>query len=105
MSLGQKKPLDFRCFKFVIIPNSKVYWCKNALGVGDNFGSAFFLCNSMHCPTSVGKIVRNAPNMLELLLHFGFLYSSDTAKIQTSRREWCNLDHGRGGPFDDGRQR
>jgi hypothetical protein len=59
-----------------------------ALGVGDDFGSAFLLGDNMHGPTCFGGIVKNVSNMLELLVHFGFLYNSEMAKIQTKRRGW-----------------
>jgi hypothetical protein len=105
MSSGQKNLLYFRCCKFVIVPNSNVCRCRGALGVGKNFGSAFILGDNMHGPTRLGGIVRNASNMLELLVHFGFLYSSDTTEIQTIKRGWWNLDHGQGGLLYNGRQR
>jgi hypothetical protein len=105
MSSGQtKKLLDLRCCKLVLVPNSKVSLCRDALGVGDDFGSAFFLCDNMHGLTCFGRIVRDASNMPEFFVHFGFLYSSDTTKIQTNRRGWCNLKHYREGFRDDGRQ-
>ena len=105
MSSGPKKKLlDLRCCKFVIVPNSKVCRCRGPLGVGDDFGSAFFLGDIMHGPTCIGGIVRNASNMLEFLVDFGFLNNSDSAKIQTSRRGW-NLEHKRRRLLNDGRQR
>jgi hypothetical protein len=66
---------------------------QGALGIGNNFGCAFFLCDSIHGPTCLGRIVRNASNMPEFLVYFGFLYSSDTTEIQTSRMVWWNLEH------------
>ena len=40
-----------------------------------------------------------------ILVDFGFLNSSNSAKIQTNRLGWWNLEHYRGGLLDDGRQR
>jgi hypothetical protein len=105
MSSGQKKILDLRCCEFIIVPNSKVCRGIGALGVGDNFGSAFLLRDSMHGPACLRGIVRNTSNMLEFLVNFRFLDSSDTAKIQTSGRGWENLEHKRRGFLDDSRQR
>jgi hypothetical protein len=102
---AKKKLLDLRCCEFVVVPNSKVYRCRGALGVGDKFGSAFLLGDSMHGPTFLRGIVRNTSNMPELLLHFRFLDSRDTAKIQSSGRGWGNLEHRRRGLLDDGGQR
>jgi hypothetical protein len=65
MSSEQKKLLDFRCCKFVVFPNSKVCRCRDVLGVGDKFGSAFLLGDNMHGPTYFGAIVKNASNMPE----------------------------------------
>ena len=96
--------LDFGCCEFVIVQNSKVCRGRDGLGVEDDFGSAFLFGDSMHGPTCLGGIVRNASNMPELLVDFGFMNSNDPAKIQTNRRGW-NLDHGRRGLLDDGRQR
>jgi hypothetical protein len=42
--------------------------------------------------------------MLEFLVYFRFLDSSDTAKIQTRGRGWENLEHRKRGLLDDGRQ-
>jgi hypothetical protein len=53
MSSGKKKLLDLRCFEFVIVPNSKVSRCRGALGVGNDFDSAFLLGDSMHGPTCI----------------------------------------------------
>jgi hypothetical protein len=64
-----------------------------ALGVGDDFGSAFLLCDHMHGPTYLGGIGKSVSNMLEFFVHFGFMYSSDLTEIQTSRRGWWNLEH------------
>jgi hypothetical protein len=41
MSCWQKKLLRVRCCEFVIVPNSKVCQGRGALGVEDDFGSAF----------------------------------------------------------------
>ena len=38
---------------------AKVCWGMGALGVGDDFGNAFFLGDSLHSPTCLGGIVRN----------------------------------------------
>jgi hypothetical protein len=92
MSSRKKKHFDFRCCEFVIVPNSKVCQGKGVFGIGDDFGSAFLLGDNMHGPTCIGGIVRNASNMPEFLFDFGFLNSSDSAKIQTSRKGW-NLEH------------
>ena len=43
--------LNFRCFEFVIIPNSKVCWGQDALAVGDDLAVHFFLvavCIAQH---------------------------------------------------------
>ena len=64
-----------------LVPNSKVCHGRGALGVGDDFGSAFFLDENIHGPTSLGGIVRNANNMSDLLVDFGFMTNSDSAKI------------------------
>ena len=77
VATARKKLLDFRCCKFVIVPNSKVCRCKGAFGVGDDFGSAFLLGDRMHGLTCLGGILRNANNMPDLLVHFGFLYNND----------------------------
>jgi hypothetical protein len=103
MLLGQKKLLDLRCCEFVLVSNSKVCRCKGAIGVEDDFGSAFILCDSMHRPTCFGGIIRNASNMPKFLVHVAFLYIIDTTEIYTSGREWWNLEHCRGGLLDDGR--
>jgi hypothetical protein len=84
--VGAKFFFDFRCCKFVIVPYSKVCWYMGAFGVGDNFGSAFSLGDSMHGPTCLGGFLRNASNMLELLVHFGFLYNNDTRKSRPIKR-------------------
>ena len=65
--------LDFRCYEFVIVPNSKVCQGRDVLDVGDNFGSAFLLGGHMHGPICIGGIIRNTSNMPEVLVHFGFL--------------------------------
>jgi hypothetical protein len=101
---AKKELLDLRCCEFVIVPNSKVCWGRGALGVGDDFGSAFLLRNSIHGPACLRWIVRNTSNMPEFLVDFRFLDSSDTAKIQTRGRGWGNLEHRRRGLLDDGRQ-
>ena len=60
----------FRCFEFVIIPNSKVCRGWDALAIGDNFGSTFFFGDHMHGPTCFGEIISNASNMQKFLVHF-----------------------------------
>jgi hypothetical protein len=81
MSSGQKKLLNLRCYEFVIVPNFKVCRCRGPLGVGDDFGSAFFLCDNIYGQPCLGGIVRNASNVPELLVDFGILYTSDKTKI------------------------
>ena len=63
MSPGQKKLLDLRCCKLVIVPNSNVCRGRGVLRVGDDFGSAFLFGDNMHGPTCLGGIVSNASNM------------------------------------------
>ena len=92
MLSGQKKVLDLRCCKFVVVPNSKVCWGQGALGLGANFGNVFCLGDNMHGPICLGGIVRNARNMPIFLVDFKFLNSSASAKIQTSGTGW-NLEH------------
>jgi hypothetical protein len=63
----------------------------STLAVGYDFGSAFFLINRTHGPTCLGGIIRNVINMPEFVVHFGFLYSNNLAKIKTNMWGWCGL--------------
>jgi hypothetical protein len=85
---SRKKLLGFRCCEFVIISNSKVCRGMYALAVRYDFGNAFLLGDSMYGPICLGRTLKNANNMPELLVHFRFLYKNDTAKIQTKMRGW-----------------
>jgi hypothetical protein len=50
--VGEKNELPgFRCCEFVIVSNSKVCRDRGAVGVGDDFGSAFLLGDNMYGPT------------------------------------------------------
>ena len=59
----KKKLLNYRCCKFVKVPNSKLNRGRGVIAVSDNFGSAFPFGDRTHGPTCLGRTIRNANNM------------------------------------------
>ena len=96
--------LWLQTIELILLPEFGVDGGTDAPPFDDNFGDAFFLGDRLHSPTRLGKCMRKADNMPQLLIHLRLLNTCDSMDAKLGRRWWSNLLHGWRGLINNGEE-